>query len=313
MKTPKITVCIPAYNAQAYLAPCLNSLSMQTFKNFRIEFVDDASTDNTLRIIKKFCKSTDIKCDVHVHKTNSGSMGLGVQESLNRCKSPFFMWMAADDEIDPTYLEELSTILELNKDFDYVYTDTTLINEQSVPVDKWIYPTVTYNSLLAHVLKTQSGILPMVGMFRTSFFQENKIQFELPRGEGFSSDTLNSLHFMEKGMSAYKLSKPLFKYRKHMSQGSKDAQKRILSDLKVLTHIFLDHTKGLSELDSVSLDTFLKYVKTSTRNNSKRFTLKEKELFAILDSEEYQATLKSSCNEILMLLIEAQKSQISKL
>lgn len=49
-----ISVCIPVYNAEEYIAECINSVLSQTFTNFELLIIDDGSTDDSLNIIKSY-------------------------------------------------------------------------------------------------------------------------------------------------------------------------------------------------------------------------------------------------------------------
>ena len=51
---PLVSILIPLYNAEEYLSDTLESIIEQTYKNIEIIIVDDASTDNTQEIVKKF-------------------------------------------------------------------------------------------------------------------------------------------------------------------------------------------------------------------------------------------------------------------
>jgi glycosyltransferase involved in cell wall biosynthesis len=53
---PKISLIIPVFNQQKYLIPFYCSINNQTFENIEIIFIDDASTDNSSKIIKEFKK-----------------------------------------------------------------------------------------------------------------------------------------------------------------------------------------------------------------------------------------------------------------
>lgn len=56
MENQKVSVIIPAYNAEKTLMRCINSVSNQTYKNYEIIVVDNSSTDKTKEIIEEFCK-----------------------------------------------------------------------------------------------------------------------------------------------------------------------------------------------------------------------------------------------------------------
>ena len=54
MKTPKVSVIIPVYNAEAYLRQCLDSVVNQTLREIEIVCVDDGSTDESAEILKEY-------------------------------------------------------------------------------------------------------------------------------------------------------------------------------------------------------------------------------------------------------------------
>ena len=75
----KVSIVVPVYNVEKYLAQCLNSLCKQTMKEIEIICVDDGSKDSSPNIIKKFQqKDSRVRC---VSKQNSGygnTMNMGM-------------------------------------------------------------------------------------------------------------------------------------------------------------------------------------------------------------------------------------------
>lgn len=59
IEPPEITVVMPVYNAEAYLKDAIESILNQTFINFEFIIIDDASTDNSFKIIEDFSKKDD--------------------------------------------------------------------------------------------------------------------------------------------------------------------------------------------------------------------------------------------------------------
>jgi len=57
MDNPKISVIIPVYNVEKYLAQCLDSLVNQTYKNIEILCVNDQSTDSSLTILERYARN----------------------------------------------------------------------------------------------------------------------------------------------------------------------------------------------------------------------------------------------------------------
>ena len=61
-----VSVIIPAYNTEAYIAKAISSVLSQTLTNIEVVVVDDASTDNTRKVIEQFCDPRlKILCNQH--------------------------------------------------------------------------------------------------------------------------------------------------------------------------------------------------------------------------------------------------------
>ena len=68
-KSPLVSVIVPTYNNEKYLANCIDSLLAQTFQDFEVIVVDDGSTDQTIKLLKAF--KTNPRIRVH-SQPNSG-------------------------------------------------------------------------------------------------------------------------------------------------------------------------------------------------------------------------------------------------
>ncbi|MEG1723744.1 MAG: glycosyltransferase, partial [Bacteroidales bacterium] len=53
-QNPKISVCVPVYNASQYLRECIDSILSQEFEDFELLMVDDGSTDESCEIIESY-------------------------------------------------------------------------------------------------------------------------------------------------------------------------------------------------------------------------------------------------------------------
>ena len=69
LSTPLLTVLMPVYNADKFLAESINSILSQTYSDFEMLILDDASTDNSLKIIKAYAKE-DKRIKILVNKNN---------------------------------------------------------------------------------------------------------------------------------------------------------------------------------------------------------------------------------------------------
>lgn len=74
MKSPKISVIMPAYNTEKYIAEAIESILTQTFPDFEFIIINDGSTDNTAQIIKKYADK-DHRIKFINHKKNTKTAG----------------------------------------------------------------------------------------------------------------------------------------------------------------------------------------------------------------------------------------------
>lgn len=101
---PEISIIVPVFNAAGSLPGCLSSIVAQTFTDWELLLIDDASTDDSLSICHYF-EATDsrIKVWTQPHGGVSSARNLG----LKQMKGAFLCFVDADDHIEPDYLEKL--------------------------------------------------------------------------------------------------------------------------------------------------------------------------------------------------------------
>ena len=90
----KVTVLIPFYNPGRYLVDAIESVFSQTYKNWKLILINDASTDDSLSLIKKYLSDDRVKI-VH-HKRNLGQSS-SLNTGLNLVDTPFLIQLDADD------------------------------------------------------------------------------------------------------------------------------------------------------------------------------------------------------------------------
>jgi len=122
MEIPAISVIIPMYNSEKYIAECLNSILVQTFQNFEVIVVDDCSTDNSVEIAKSYEEKFDGRLKIFKTKKNSNGGGYVPRNlGLNLSCGKYIFFVDSDDFIIETALEELFSAAEQTK-ADVVYT-----------------------------------------------------------------------------------------------------------------------------------------------------------------------------------------------
>lgn len=101
---PRVSVVLPNYNYARYLDERIRSLLLQTYTDFELVIIDDASTDESLQVIGRF---TDKRIKVHVRKSNSGKVYASWNEGLRYCTGDLVLFAGADDTAEVRLLERL--------------------------------------------------------------------------------------------------------------------------------------------------------------------------------------------------------------
>lgn len=109
---PKVTIGLPVYNGEDYLSDAIESHLDQTFEDFALFIVDNASTDATREISREFaCQDQRVQ-----YFRNEQNIGLAANfnKALRKARSPYFTWAAHDDRYAPEFLERCVAALDDN-------------------------------------------------------------------------------------------------------------------------------------------------------------------------------------------------------
>ena len=109
---PKVTVILPNYNHGRYLTRRIESILNQTYRDFVLLIMDDASTDNSREIIERYTGDSRVK--TIYNSKNSGSPYLQWKLGLSHAQTDY-VWIAeSDDSAELTLLETLVDRLDRN-------------------------------------------------------------------------------------------------------------------------------------------------------------------------------------------------------
>ena len=109
---PRVTIGVPVYNAESLLEQCLENLAAQTFRDFKVIVLDNASTDGTGAIAERFA-ARDPRFAYRRQPQNKGALANFV-DVLGMADTPYFMWRADDDLSDVNFVEALVGLLDRN-------------------------------------------------------------------------------------------------------------------------------------------------------------------------------------------------------
>lgn len=113
---PKVTVIIPAYNAEKFIEQTIDSVLAQTFRDFEIIVINDGSNDKTAEIVNSYGFS--VRC---IQTTNGGvsrARNLGINNALGE----YIAFLDSDDLWEPTKLEKQVALLDENPHIGLCFT-----------------------------------------------------------------------------------------------------------------------------------------------------------------------------------------------
>lgn len=114
MSAPVVSVVLPVFNAAAYLHEALDSLCTQTFAQFEIVLVDDASTDNS-RLIAETYAQKDARLNIIANTQGKGLAG-ALNSGLEAAAGDYIARMDADDISLPSRLEKQLAFMQAHPD-----------------------------------------------------------------------------------------------------------------------------------------------------------------------------------------------------
>lgn len=103
-KAPRITICMPVYNVEAYLDRCLQSVLAQTFKDFVLIAVNDGSIDRSLQILEKYAR---VSPKIQIVTQENQGMSAARNHALSLAQSEYVCFLDSDDFLHPDYLRIL--------------------------------------------------------------------------------------------------------------------------------------------------------------------------------------------------------------
>lgn len=206
--TPTVSIIIPCYNAEKYIAQAIESALNQTFKDFELIIVNDGSTDGSENIINSYLQLDD-RLQYYFQENNgvATARNLGLRYS----RGEIISFLDSDDVWEAENLEVKVKTLRNNKDIHWVYSDLYIADNMLNKVDtmKGGFDGDILNSLLyrkTDVIQAPSGIV----LKRECIFKYG-IEFDkqtTPSEDWDLCIQISALNFKGK-----RIEKPLWTYR----------------------------------------------------------------------------------------------------
>lgn len=147
-----LTILIPTYNEDKYILETLQSVKLQTYKNFTCIISDNHSTDRTGKICEEFVKG-DPRFKYIKQDKNIGS-SRNTEFLAKQVKTEYSMVFAGHDLLEPTFVEKTLQSIVNNPNISFVFSKAIGINEKSQLIDEeFMYQSYNFtgNSLSRYI------------------------------------------------------------------------------------------------------------------------------------------------------------------
>ncbi len=220
---------MPNFNYGKFLNKSINSVLKQTFDDWKLIIIDDGSTDNSHKLLKRYEKYQKIK----IIKQKNKGLNITNNIALRLSDSDYIVRLDPDDYLDENFLNISVNFLEKNKNIGLVYPDYFTVDDKNNIISLVRYPDNNFenslNDLPPHGACTvfRRSILTALGGYDET----------VTRQDGFDI----WLKFIKKH-KPHNIKIPLFYYRRHQKNITNDKRKILEAKSKIIKN----HTKNLN-------------------------------------------------------------------
>ncbi|MEE8603034.1 glycosyltransferase family 2 protein [Euzebya tangerina] len=214
---PVLSIGLPVYNGENYLESSAMSLLEQTFTDFELIIVDNASTDRTEEICRSLARRDD-RVSYHRNERNIGA-SRNYNRAFELARGEFFKWAAHDDECHPRMLEAcLQAFQESDDDVVMVYPLGELIDDRGLsvrsPLDRIASDDPRPAKRIQKLLRSLSMCDPVFGVYRTDALRQSGLI-----GSFCGADYVLMAEMAMMG-KIREVEEPLFRLRKHAQRSN---------------------------------------------------------------------------------------------
>lgn len=214
---PKVSIVIPAFNAERFIQATLQSILAQDFTDFEIIVVDDGSTDHTKDIVTATPQAR------YHFQTNQGPAAAR-NTGLNLAQGEYIAFVDADDRWHPRMLSSCVQILEANRDVGAVHAKWVVIDEDGKVVQvhtEWRpWRGNIFERLIVEIVFNTTSVV-----WRRRLWEEIG-GFDL--SPEMNDDWLNWLRIAYRGTVFECIDEPLVYVRKHATNLTKQQNSRVI-------------------------------------------------------------------------------------
>ena len=215
----KLTLAVITHNRANLLKQMLDSVLLQTYKDFYVIIYDNCSSDNTADIAKPFL--SDSRFTYHRHEKVIGNFNY----ALGHCDTDYLVILHDDDIMLPDMISEEMKIMENRSDVSLVFVNMNYIDSNNKMFESSVLDRYMGNE--DYIIKSREYIQILMGknnivccptvMFRMALVRKHNFNFTITGGGG---DLFLWLEMNQIDYNFYYISKALYNYRQHSAADS---------------------------------------------------------------------------------------------
>ncbi len=171
---PLFSIITPVYNAdKIVLIECIESVLKQSYENFELILVDDASTKKETLDTLKHYENLDVRIKIK-YRTVNGHISRASNEGIELARGEFIALLDNDDVLCENALYENALVINSHPNLDMIYSDEDKLNLQGKRCDPHFKPDFSFDTLLGinyicHFTVLRTSLVKQVGGFRIGY------------------------------------------------------------------------------------------------------------------------------------------------
>ena len=268
----KVSVIVPVYGVEKYIAKCLDSLVNQTLDEIEIIVVNDGSLDNSQKIIDKYVKKYPNKVKSFIKE--NGGQGSARNYGLTKSNGEYIGYVDSDDYVEKEMFEKLYNKAKENN-YDIVVCGNYNVSEDYQTKEKDIFID-KYDTELENITFGKMAVWNKI--YKKEILVKNKLKF---KEKVWYEDVAFTLKAIISSSSYGFINEPLYNYL--IRQGSTMNNSNIVKNLEILDafddillHIkhnknedFLEKIEFLA-IDHIYISTIVRIINTKTDKKLKK-------------------------------------------
>lgn len=243
MTAPQISIILPVYNTEPFLARCLDSVLAQTCRSWELIAVNDGSSDGSARILARYAQT----CPERISFLDGPNRGVvkARATALEHARGSYLFFLDADDYLPPEALERLSNAM-LRNQADLAIGSYTLVwpeeGGRQLQINRPKHFTTPREALI-YCLKNGECFLP-VKLYRTDLFRK---YVHIPEQIRYQEDLVGVVQYTDHARICAHVEESVYYYVRHRSNVTGVMSPRLAESLLLVNNYLAGRTDLLED------------------------------------------------------------------